>query len=237
MREQRSPHRQDHRHRPYHQRRMAHRRNRQPIELKQELQRNPQKRSCEQHGPLPEVQSRPMHHQQRRKRHHREQEPVQHHMREVHLRQRNLAEEEPASPQRTSQRTRAEAQHPTFLQNSHTSTLAQNKAGAAEAAPARPATDVVTRPGSYPPEPSANPSCIRTPPQIPADSQSLHSPGSGPASEDPAAPAPARSPAASSRTSSARIRCRAAAARYIHPPSPTDRPCSPSRARDKPCKP
>src|SRR5882757_7052060 len=64
-------------------------------------------------------------HQQRQQHNNRKQEPIQHHMRDAHLRQRNLAEEKAAPPKTTSRRTRRKPQRPSLLQNRHTSTLAQ----------------------------------------------------------------------------------------------------------------
>src|SRR5260370_13392811 len=102
---------------------------------------------------------------QRQQSHHREQKAVQHHGREDHLRQRNLPKEEPATPQRTSQRASPKTQRPMPLQHNHTSTLAHQKQKAEpEAPPSLTTHNWTTRRGSYPPAPSAAPSCTRKPP-------------------------------------------------------------------------
>ena len=97
---------QNHRHHPHHQRGVAHGRQRQPLKLDQELDRNAQQRRYRQQAPLLPGKARPVSPQQRQERHDREQEPVQHHERRSHLRQRDLAEEEAAPPETARQRTR-----------------------------------------------------------------------------------------------------------------------------------
>src|SRR5882757_6143999 len=67
-----------------------------------------------------------MRHQQRQQHHNRKQKSVQHHMRDAHLPQRNLAEEKSAPPKATSHRTRRKPQRSSLLQNRHTSTLAHS---------------------------------------------------------------------------------------------------------------
>jgi hypothetical protein len=71
-----------------------------------------------------------MSHQQRDHRDHREEKTVEHHVRERHLGQRNLAEEESAAPKRACDSACYEAQGAPLMSGGHISTVAQNEAGA-----------------------------------------------------------------------------------------------------------